>query len=72
MDKIMTCNCYVNDMCVCGSCPTALYNTYGPAYGFNLSCEECDHHEGLCDDCIFQYSEVCPLEHLLAEAEPLW
>lgn len=67
----MTCNCYLSFECYSGICPVSLFDEYGSVYFDCISCDECCYYEGLCDDCILQYSEDCPLEYLLAEAEPV-
>lgn len=71
MGKVMTCSCYLHNDCAF-SCPRALYIQFGPGFGFNISCEECGGLDGFCDNCLFRFSEMCPLFYVLAEAEPVW
>lgn len=59
----MICENYTASACVDGSCPMALKEEY-PYYGdvgVN-SCDECYHHKGSCDSCIFEDTDICNKE----------
>ena len=64
----MYCNLFLDPYCVSGCCPKAVYDEYGPDYADNIPCDECNHTDGICEDCVYQHSEYCPLEYVLAEA----
>ncbi len=63
----MKCSNFISPYCFDGYCPRALYFEYGSDYGDLISCDECYHLLGDCDDCA---GCVCPLDYLLAEALP--
>ena len=65
----MYCNGFVSPYCFDGNCPVALYNEYGPDYGVFITCIECVHNTGDCDECS---GCECPLDYLLAEALPAY
>jgi len=55
----MTCEDYVNRLCVLGYCPQVLYKKYGLEPP-QVNCNDCDLQKGSCETCTFKGSVNCP------------
>lgn len=65
----MTVNqCFTSYHCTCGDCPNAQYDSVDDRYGYGIaddmglkeiSCKECYHYTGKCEDCLFFNGSEC-------------